>query len=489
MDKDVKKIGKYNILGTLGQGAMGLVYRGEDPLLGRQVAIKVITGSDVTEEMKQRFIHEARAVAAIDHANIVVVYDLGEEQGVPYIAMELLVGEDLKDYVERKKRLPVDEAVDILIQVCDGLAYAHARKIVHRDIKPANIHVCDDGRVKVMDFGVAKMESTNLTATGMVIGTPDYMSPEQIQGKAVDQRTDIFAAGVVFYELLSRSKPFTADSITSVIYNVVFKEPPSFDSLSLDVPAEIERIIRKAMAKDLDQRYQDISEMARDLRAWAGKPQPGAAVSAAAEVGEEDATTEISASDVAAATQAGPMPSPGADTVQVGESKSDRAGAAPAAGTVVGGAPAGGAGASAAAAPAKSKLPVFIGVAAAIGLIAAGWFFLGPKGGGGGGSDPPPVVNADPVSVDVLIAPWAHIDSLQRTDQGAASEIALDESNTPVRLSLPPGSYRMEVSNPALDLRDVISFDVSPGSDQLIRRTLSGFEPGSAISAVLASES
>jgi len=476
-----KQIGKYEITGVLGKGAMGLVYRARDPLLGREVALKVITGAEISDEMKERFIHEARAVARLDHPNIVVVYDLGEHEGQPFIAMELLVGEDLKEMMRRRLTLPVGEAVDIMTQVCDGLAYAHQRKIIHRDIKPANIHVCPDGRVKVMDFGVAKMDSTHLTKTGMVIGTPDYMSPEQIQGKAVDSRSDVFATGVVLYELLTRSKPFSADSITSVIYNVVFKEPPSFSDLEHDVPVQVEASIKRAMAKDLSERYASLSEMADDLRAWSsGEAAPARRTEQP--VDADDATRELSEDEIAEATRSG-MPAPagrGAGTQQVGESPAVRRSAAEGQATVTG-LPAGAATDETGLVSAKAGLSKWLLVAAAV-VVAAILGVVGMKGLGG---EAPPVVALAPVSVDIIVSPWARIDKLERVDDQGSSELALDSRTTPLRLELPPGSYRMEVSNPELDLSDSIPFRVDAGPGQQVSHVLAGFEPGAALGAVL----
>ena len=469
MAEHPKKIGKYNIVGVLGKGAMGLVYRGEDPLLGRQVAIKVITGDDVSEEMQARFVHEARAVAAIDHPNIVVVYDLGEHDGKPYIAMELLKGEDLKAVMRRRGTLPLQEACEIIVQVCDGLAYAHERKIVHRDIKPANIHVCDDGRIKVMDFGVAKMESTSLTKTGMVIGTPDYMSPEQIQGKAVDTRSDIFSTAVVFYELLTKNKPFTAESITSVIYNVVFKAPPSFAELQLDVPPEVERIIAKGMAKDLNDRYGDIREMAADLRRYLGQGQPAGV----ADTGDE-ATKVLSEAEIRQATG---VAKDGDGTVQVGESPTmrERAGGAPDAGTRMG-APAGAALAPSDE-PAKNALPVplLAGIGLAVVALAVVLVVVlgrdgaeAPPGPGGGGGI------ASAVPVDLMVMPWARIESLT-LESGEAVELAADQRETPVRVQLAPGSYVMQVANAELGAKETIRFRVQ-GRGGRVAQNLGSFD-------------
>lgn len=471
-EKRVDKIGKYRIEGTLGKGAMGLVYRAVDTLLEREVALKVITGADISEEMLERFRIEARAAAKLDHPNIVVVYDLGEERGAPYIAMELLEGHDLRHRMRSDPPLTPREAADLLAQVCDGLAYAHARKIVHRDIKPANIHLCTDGRVKIVDFGVAKMESTALTKTGMVIGTPDYMSPEQIQGKGVDARSDIFSTGVVLYEILSGVKPFRAESITSVVYNIVFKRPASFTELSLQVPADLERIVARAMAKELTARYQDIAEMRDDLRDFLS----GREASPAAQAVETEATRVLGESDLAGAAETPATAASG--TLQVGESPDERrraAGVAPAL--------------EPAPPPAAPEAPRRRGGLALVAVLAvavlgtAGWYFLvGPGSSGGRGG---PAVSTT-VGVDVVVTPWARIERLERREGNAHRPLALSESVTPLRLSVPPGDYRMTLSNPHLQATETVEFTVTGAGRQAVRHVLAGFDPLAASAELLA---
>ena len=470
-----KSIGKYGILGVLGKGAMGLVYRAEDPHLRRQVAIKVITGDEVTDEMKGRFQVEARAAAALDHPNIVVVYDLGEHEGVPYIAMELLKGEDLRAHVRRRPDLSLNDTLRLMVQVCDGLAYAHDRKIVHRDIKPANIHVCPDGRVKIVDFGVAKMESTSLTKTGMVIGTPDYMSPEQIQGRAVDARSDIFAAGVVLYELLARSKPFSAESITSVIYNIVYKTPQTFTEMNVSVPPAIERIVARAMSKDLDARYQDIREMATDIRRFLGEAPEES-------VGSEDATAVLSSGDF---PSRGPLTATVARTDQIGGGPDTRAGGGAAGTATVAGGPAGavvgpattvGQTVSLGQAPTVRRPWALIGIGAAVlvGAVIAAVLLMG--------GDPAPAPLGAAVSVQVIVSPWAQVDSLERTGEGGGPvDLGSPKPVTPVRLDLPPGHYKMSVSNPVLGVADPVEFDVT--GNTVVKHVLAGFDPEEAVAS------
>jgi len=214
-----KKIGKFEIIGELGRGAMGVVYRGKDPFIGRTVAIKTITGNFTDNpDLLERFYREARAAGGLQHPNIVTIYDMGEDNGTPYIAMELLEGDDLSHMVEKEKEeggqnpLPASIKLNYIVQVCRALEFAHKRNIVHRDIKPGNIVVTNDGTVKVVDFGIARLTDTSSTSSGMLIGTIDYMSPEQIRGEKVDGRSDIWAVGVMMYEILTYTKPFQAET-------------------------------------------------------------------------------------------------------------------------------------------------------------------------------------------------------------------------------------------------------------------------------------
>lgn len=261
-----KKIGKYEIFSELGKGAMGMVYRARDVRLGRLVALKtMLEGVDKDEELVKRFNIEAQAAAQLNHENIITIYDLGEEENVYYIAMEFLEGEDLKTVLHRKK-LSLPEKLNIILQICSGLEYAHKMGVVHRDVKPANVMVLGTGKIKLMDFGIAHMASSEMTRTGMIIGTPDYMSPEQVMGKKIDNRSDIFSTGVIFYEMMSGKKPFTSDSVTSILYKIAHEPIPSFEDMGIEVPIEIETVINKAVEKEPEKRYQTMNEMIKDLK-------------------------------------------------------------------------------------------------------------------------------------------------------------------------------------------------------------------------------
>ncbi len=267
----IKHLGRYEVVDELGHGAMGIVYKAIDPLIDRVVAIKTINLSLALEEKEEyegRFYQEAKAAGRLNHPNIVTIYDVGKSGDVAYIAMEFLEGRELRDILDEDQAMPVEQVLDITAQVALGLAYAHEHDIVHRDVKPANIMVVRDGHVKITDFGIARMESAAVrTQTGMVLGSPKYMSPEQVTGKAIDQRSDIFSLGVMLYEMLARQAPFTGENINAIMYQTLNAVPPPPSTINPAVPAMLNFIVAKALAKDLDDRYQDARELANDLRA------------------------------------------------------------------------------------------------------------------------------------------------------------------------------------------------------------------------------
>lgn len=267
----ISHLGRYEILGELGQGAMGIVYKAKDPIIDRIVAIKTINlglALDDKDEYEGRFYQEAKAAGRLSHPNIVTVYDVGKSGDVAYIAMEFLQGRELRDILNEEPNLPVKEVLDIVVQVAQGLAYAHEHGIVHRDVKPSNIMVIRDGHVKITDFGIARMASSTVqTQAGVVLGSPKYMSPEQVLGKSIDQRSDIFSLGVMLYEMLTGQPPFVGDTINAVMYQTMNAVPPPPSTLNAAVPAMLNFIVAKAMTKGLDDRYQNAKEFAADLRA------------------------------------------------------------------------------------------------------------------------------------------------------------------------------------------------------------------------------
>ena len=255
-----EKLGKFHIKKILGQGAMGEVYLGEDPSIGREVAIKTILPSAAQgDEAKERFAREAKAAGALNHPNLVTIYEFGEDQGVLYIAMELVPGHDLQELLQDQSLTRI-EVLEVLGQVCDGLDFAHRQGVVHRDIKPTNIRVQRDGkklRAKVMDFGVARVANSDMTATGMVMGTVSYMAPEYIRSGKPDPRSDLFAVGVMLYEALSGRKPFSGDTTPTILYKIVNEAPEPIDlSMLQGISPLVRSVLDKGLSKDPDTRYQ-----------------------------------------------------------------------------------------------------------------------------------------------------------------------------------------------------------------------------------------
>jgi serine/threonine protein kinase len=260
------QIGRYKIVAKIGQGGTSHVYKGFDATLNRHVAVKTIS-ADMADDptLQKRFRREAESAARLNHPHIITIYDFGQEQDKLYMAMELLEGVDLKQAIAQGRLRTLEEKLEIMSQICEGLAYAHAHDIVHRDLKPANLYLLPDGQVKIMDFGLARMSGSDMTRTGLVMGTPHYMSPEQVRGEHVDFRSDVFALGCVFYEILTGKKPFDADSIHSVLYKVMQEEPKPVRELAPDMPPVLQQILDKAMAKRPEQRFQSAVEFGQFL--------------------------------------------------------------------------------------------------------------------------------------------------------------------------------------------------------------------------------
>jgi class 3 adenylate cyclase/tRNA A-37 threonylcarbamoyl transferase component Bud32 len=278
LDEETQRIGRYEVIGELGRGAMGAVYKAKDPQIGRTVAIKMILmGNQPQEDIdqyKQRFYREAQTAGQMSHPGIVTIYDVNEdEHGQPYLVMEFIEGTTLDKLLAPQSpgkpaaRRPIREALDIAVQVADALDYAHRRNIIHRDIKPANILVNIDGKAKIADFGIAKQVGTQMTHTGLLVGTPAFMSPEQITGGRVDNRSDIFAFGIVLYWMFTGSKPFAGQAITEVAYKVVHAMPTPIRQLNADLPAELDFIIARCLAKKPEERYQTARDLMLELDA------------------------------------------------------------------------------------------------------------------------------------------------------------------------------------------------------------------------------
>ncbi|MBW8905878.1 MAG: protein kinase [Betaproteobacteria bacterium] len=279
---ELKTLGRYNIERTLGKGAMGVVYEGVDPRLGRRVAIKTILKSHLDEETARdysmRFVREAQAVARLNHPNIVQVYDFGEESDIAYLVMEFIKGKELKNFFDANERFDLKEAVRIMCELCDALDFAHSAGIIHRDIKPANVMIDVQARTKLTDFGVARVQDSDKTSVertqaGTMVGTPAYMSPEQITGGNLDKRTDVFSAGIILYQFLTGEKPFTGSGAWTIAKKIIQEEPPLPSSLNNAITPLFDAVVNKALAKNPDQRFQSARDLAVGLRrALEGKP-------------------------------------------------------------------------------------------------------------------------------------------------------------------------------------------------------------------------
>lgn len=368
------KLGKYDILRELGQGAMGIVYEGRDPVIDRRVAIKTLKREQLerseADEVIARFKREAQAAGRLNHPNVVAIYEYGEEaDGTAFIAMEFVQGRELKDAFDSDERIALPLVGRIMGQLLDALEHAHRNGVVHRDIKPANIILLADGTVKVADFGVARIESSNLTQAGTVMGTPSYMSPEQFMGQTVDGRSDLFSAGVVLYQLLTGEKPFTG-ALTTIMHKVLKEDPPWPSVLNVHVPARLDAVVKRAMAKRPEDRFQSAAEFRRVLdAALAGAPADDDATM----VNLGDAT--LSDATLATATMAG-APAAAQTDATLQQPARPPASAAPATG---GAAPRPDTPPTAppsAARPASSRAPIAVAVTAALVAVAAGGWLL-----------------------------------------------------------------------------------------------------------------
>src|SRR5512134_467396 len=252
-----QKLGRYEVLEEIGKGAMGVVYLARDPLIGRLVALKTFrvgfaARDDELAQFRSRFVREAQSAGILSHPNIVTIHDVVDEgpAGVCFIAMEYVKGTNLKQLLQRPDPFPIGFVVEIIAQVAEALDFAHSRGVVHRDVKPANILITPGNRVKITDFGIARIDSSNLTMEGQLLGTPNYMAPEQIQGREVDHRADIFSLGVVFYEMLTRKKPFQGENMTAVTHKIVYDafQPP--EDIVRDLPKGLSALLTRCLEKD-----------------------------------------------------------------------------------------------------------------------------------------------------------------------------------------------------------------------------------------------
>ncbi len=267
--KQMDRIGRYQVLEKVGKGGMGVLYRGFDPVLDREVAIKLMLTdfNEDTEQMRPRFYREARAAAKLNHRNIVTIFEFAEESNIPYIVMEFLRGTPLGGRMNGKPPLSIDDKLNIVAQLCDGLSYAHEQGVVHRDVKPDNVFILEDGSVKLLDFGIAKLTSSNLTRQGDVLGSASYMSPEQVGGSdSVDGRADVFSTGVMLYELLTGHKPFEADAPTAVILKILKDDPTPIEKWTPGLPPQLVAAVMKALAKRPEDRWSTAAALGAELQ-------------------------------------------------------------------------------------------------------------------------------------------------------------------------------------------------------------------------------
>ena len=267
-----KRFGRYQVVGELGRGAMGVVYKAHDPQIERMVAVKTVSlweqEHEAEKEFRLRFINEAQAAGRLHHAGIVSVFDVGEksEDQEPYIVLEYVAGESLNRILAREKKLPLPKALRLAEEIAEALDYAHKQGVVHRDIKPANILVTEDGHAKIADFGIAKLNLAHFTLPGKVLGTPAYMAPEQLTGEGADGRSDLFSLGVILYVMVTGHSPFPGNSATTVCFKVATREPVAASAFDLSLPPQLDAVISQAITKDPAERYQSGAEFAEDLR-------------------------------------------------------------------------------------------------------------------------------------------------------------------------------------------------------------------------------
>jgi serine/threonine protein kinase len=268
-----ESLGRYRILHELGQGAMGVVYRARDPMINREVALKAIPlasefEAEELEQVRAKFFREAEMAGRLNHPHIVTIYDAGEDRGIAYIAMELLRGHPLVEHTVETRLLPTAVAFELVARLADALHYAHQKQVIHRDIKPSNVmYDASSGQLKITDFGIARLTDSGRTRTGIVLGTPSFMSPEQLQGRLLTGQSDVFSLGVTLYQLLTARLPFRADSMPALMMKIALEPHPRVRATRPDLPEGIDELMDQALAKDLSERYYDGAAFAAALRA------------------------------------------------------------------------------------------------------------------------------------------------------------------------------------------------------------------------------
>jgi len=446
-------IGKYEIIEELGRGGMGVVYKAYDPVMEREVAIKVVSDVMMSKpEMKDRFLREARTAGKLSHENITIVHDVGEEGGKPFIVMEYLGGDDLGHLIESRHSLTLQQKLDYAIQICRGLAFLHSQGVIHRDVKPANIRVVS-GKIKIMDFGIARSATSELTKSGAIIGTPFYMSPEQIRGQKVDKRSDMFSFGVLLYELLSGEKPFTGQEPTTVMYKIVHEDPPWSGGTMISGRTPLHELMVRLLAKNPADRFSDLAEAAEELEKIRTSLKSGAVSSD----GRTPAVRPQSSPPVFASPEFAPTVAAGPHTITAKfPAQSTSKGKSPPAHPGVTG----------------SRKPLYYtGGGVAILILAAVLFRMM-----GGTSGKPHGV----VALNIL--PWAEV--LKVTDADRTDIPLRKKTYTPCTLDLPEGSYEIQLVNPALASSMSLTVQVTEGETQEIKRKFDSLDYQELLTAI-----
>ncbi len=427
------RLGRYVIVRPLGAGAMGEVYLAEDPQIGRQLALKTVRVEEgrphELEERKLRLLREARAAGRLLHPNIVALFDAGEDQGVLYLAFEFVEGTDLSDRIRAGPPLSLGEALSIVRQAAEALDFAHRQGVVHRDIKPSNLMLTRSGQVKVADFGIAKLadQTSDLTMTGSVVGSPHYLSPEQIRGEELDGRSDIFSLGVLFYEVLCHRRPFEGETLTTLVYQILHHEPASLVVARPDLGARVEHLVRRMLHKDRDQRFATAADVAREVEACERELAPALLAAAAA-----PETEILEATRRMPPAAARPVPAGTAATAAVAQP----AAALPPA--------------TAAAAPGGAgsrKVALLVAAAAVLlALVGTGLFLFG--GFGARSAKAPPAVPSDGAEPTPRPLPTPTPVAEERDSQGEASPLPQPEGIPPTPAPTPVATPAPEIPEP-----------------------------------------
>ncbi len=421
----VKTFGKYEVKSELGKGAMGIVYLGFDTVLERPVAIKTIASTSNEDELRKRFIREARSTAGLHHQNIVTIYDFGVERDELFIVMEYLEGQDLETIIAGGMPTDIKLRLEIIRQICMGLDYAHQHGIMHRDIKPANIRILKDGTVKIVDFGLAAMQTSTLTQSNAILGTPHYIAPERIRGEKADGRADQFSVGLLLYELITYCRPFGGDSISSIIYRILNTQPKRLNADFNNSFGELEFIIKKAISKKPDNRYLTMKDMATDI------------------VGLIDRMEREGFSCVDPISTDDEMISDCLDEAGTGQlGRADIPFFSPRKQPVF-----------------KRILPWLMPLPVMLVIVIMYIFFIKPV--------PPSLITIEPGFLVFDTQPYAVVESIIDKSTGKSIKISDETNITPLRMSLQPGEYRMIYSKPWGE-KSKFTFDIRIKSHETI---------------------